>query len=215
MFFLKGLAAGIVIAAPVGPVGVMCVRRTLGRGLAAGLTTGLGAALADTLYGVVVALAITVIADLLLDNIFWFRLAGGVVLLVLGMRMLRGVPVRARSRSTENLMGDFLSALSVTGTNPITVVVLGVVFTAIGVFAAAEEPDWAQALIAGVFLGSALWWWTLAVITGIFRAAVEADGMRWINRVAAAIIVLAGSLVLIAALAPKSGIARFFDLPFA
>ncbi|MEE8334206.1 MAG: LysE family transporter [Alphaproteobacteria bacterium] len=215
LFFFKGMGAGFVVAAPVGPVAVLCVRRTLARGAGSGFATGLGAALADTLYGVVAAYGVTFIAILLLEQNFWFRLIGGVLLLALGAKTLLTGPVDTRVSSRDGLVGDFLSALVLTGTNPITLVAFGVVFTSIGVAAAGEEFDWAEALIAGVFVGSALWWGLLTVLASIFRASVGLAGLRWVNRISAAVILASGVLVLIGAFAPESGIARLFDLPFA
>jgi len=116
LFFLKGVAAGFVIAAPVGPVGALCVRRTLARGIVAGYATGLGAAIADTLYGVIAAYGLTFIAGFLLDNQFWFRLIGGLVLCVLAVTTFLTDPAERRTSDSETMAGDFLSALVITGT---------------------------------------------------------------------------------------------------
>lgn len=215
LFFFKGVTAGFLIAAPVGPVGVMCVRRTIARGLIAGYATGLGAALADTLYGVIAAFGITFIATFLLDNEFWFRLIGGAVLCVLAVRTFLTSPVRNEVASSENLLVDFATAFVVTGTNPITLVAFGVVFTAIGIIAAGETLEWTRALIAGVFVGSALWWTFLTGVAGVFRGSVSHGGLRWINLVSGAVILVAGVVVLVGAVMPESTIAKLFNLPFA
>ena len=213
-FFLKGLGAGFVVAAPVGPVAVMCVRRTMTHGPVAGYVTGLGAALADTFYGVVAAFGIGFIADLMLDNEFWFRLVGGIVLLIIAAKtMLSGVD-ETQPRRSQGLFRDFLSALVVTGTNPITVVAFGAVFAAIGAVAAGATFDWAESLVAGVFVGSALWWLLLTGIAGALRGAVSDHGLRWINRSSAAVIGVSGIVVLAGALAPNSSVAHAFELPF-
>lgn len=214
MFFLKGVGAGFVVAAPVGPVAALCVRRTLARGALSGGLTGLGAAMADTFYGVIAAYGVSVIAGPLLANEFWFRLVGGIVLCALAIKTFLTGPTETRSTGTDSLASDFLSALVITGTNPITIVAFGVVFTSIGIVAAGEEIEWAEALVAGVFVGSMLWWGTLTGITGLFRAAVSHAGLRWINRISAAVILASGVIVLIGAVAPASGIAQLFDLPF-
>lgn len=215
LFFFKGMVAGFVVAAPVGPVAVLCVRRTLARGALSGYATGIGAALADTVYGVVAAYGVSFIATLLLEQEFWFRLVGSLLLLVLGLKTLMTGPAEARVNGREGLAGDFLSALALTGTNPITVVAFGVVFTSIGIAVAGEAYDWAEALIAGVFAGSALWWGLLTGLAGIFRGSVGMAGLRWVNRVSAAVILVSGAMVLIGALAPDSAVGRLFDLPFA
>lgn len=214
LFFLKGLGAGFVVAAPVGPVAVLCIRRTLARGALSGYATGLGAAIADTFYGLIAAYGVTFIAGLMLDNEFWFRLTGGIVLLVLGLKTLMTGPVESRNGGSEGLTGDFLSALVVTGTNPVTVIAFGAVFAAIGVMAAGEAFDWAEALVAGVFVGSALWWATLTGIAAMFRAAVSHSGLRWVNRISAAVILLTGIVVLVSALVPDGGIAGVLNRPF-
>ncbi|MPY71692.1 MAG: LysE family translocator [Alphaproteobacteria bacterium] len=214
LFFLKGIGAGFVVAAPMGPVAVMCVRKTMARGAVAGCTIGAGAALADTVFAVVAAFGIGYVADLLLANAFWFRLAGGLILLVLAAKTLLTSPAEPERRSAEGLLGDFLAAMAVTGTNPITLVAFGVVFTALGLFAAGQVLLWAGALVAGVFCGAMLWWGLLAAIAGLLRPAIGLHGLRWINRVSAVVIAACGALVLFGALAPDSGIARLFDLPF-
>jgi threonine/homoserine/homoserine lactone efflux protein len=214
LFFLKGIGAGFVVAAPMGPVAVMCVRKTMARSVFAGCAIGAGAALADTVFAVVAAFGIGYVADLLLANAFWFRLAGGLILLVLAAKTLLTRPAEPERPGTEGLLGDFLAAMAVTGTNPITLVAFGVVFTALGLFAAGQALFWAGALVAGVFCGAMLWWGLLTAVAGLLRPAVGLHGLRWINRVSAAVIAASGLVVLIGALAPDSGIARLFDLPF-
>lgn len=211
LFFLKGVAAGFVVAAPVGPVAVMCVRRTLVRGAISGYATGLGAALADTAYGVIAAYGISFLATLLFDNEFWFRLVGGILLLGLAAKTFFSGPAEMRAPSSNGLVSDFLSALVVTGTNPITVVAFGIVFTTIGVATAGDKLDWAEALIAGVFVGSALWWAMLTGIASLFRSALSHSGLRWVNRISAGVILLCAVLILIGAMAPDSPIANLFS----
>ncbi len=215
LFFFKGVVAGFVIAAPVGPVGVMCVRRTLARGLIAGYATGLGAALADTLYGVIAAFGITFIGDFLLDNEYWFRLVGGVLLCVLAARTFVISPLGDEGNASESLLGDIFTAFVVTGTNPITLGAFAVVFTAIGVVAAGETLEWAQALIAGVFVGSTLWWTFLTGSAGVCRGSITHGGLRWINKISAVVILISGVIVLVGALLPDSPVARLLNLPFA
>jgi len=207
LFFLKGVGAGFVVAAPVGPVAVLCLRRTVARGALSGAVTGLGAAVADTVYGIVAAYGVSFLANLLLANEFWFRLVGGIVLCALAAKTLFAGPAEARARSVNGLAGDFVSALIITGTNPITVIAFGVVFTTIGVAGAGAELEWAEALIAGVFTGSMLWWLTLTGIAGLFRSVLGRAGMRWINRVSAAVILLCGLIVLASAIWPDKAAA--------
>lgn len=213
-FFLKGVGAGFVVAAPVGPVAALCVRRALSRGALSGYVTGLGAAVADTFYGVIAAFGLSFIADVLLSNEFWFRLVGGIILCTLAVKTLYSSPVKAQSDGRDSLASDFLSALVVTGTNPITIIAFGVIFTTIGIIGSDTDFAWAEALVAGVFAGAMLWWGTLTGIATLCRDALSHAGMRWVNRISAGIIMTCGMLMLIGAVAPESAVARLFGLPF-
>ncbi|MHA1107967.1 MAG: LysE family transporter, partial [Alphaproteobacteria bacterium] len=143
------------------------------------------------------------------------RLIGGVLLCIMAIRVFVTSPLRNEVHGSENLLADFFTAFVVTGTNPITLVAFGVVFTAIGVVAAGEALEWAEALVAGVFVGSALWWTVLTGIAGVWRGAIYHGGLRWINMMSATVILVSGVVVLISALMPESGIAKLFNLPFA
>jgi threonine/homoserine/homoserine lactone efflux protein len=110
-------------------------------------------------------------------------------------------------------VGDFFSALIITGTNPITLIAFGVVFGAIGVATAGENRDWAVALIAGVLIGATAWWFTLAGLTALFSRFVGSFPILWVNRVSAIIVMACGIIVLIGAVAPQSPVGRMIDLP--
>jgi len=212
-FFLKGVAAGFVVAAPIGPVGVLCVRRTLVRGPVSGCATGMGAAVADVFYAVVAAYGISFIASALLANEFWFRLVGGILLCVMAVKTFCAGPPDGQAPRSNGLTGDFLSALVITGTNPLTIIAFGVILTTIGVASAGDDLGWAEALIGGVFVGSTLWWLTLTGISSLFRTALSHSGLRWINRVSAVVVLLCGVLILISVAAPTSWVAWLFSVP--
>lgn len=212
-FLLKGVAVGFVVAAPVGPVGVLCVRRTLVRGSVSGCATGLGAAIADTLYAIIAIYGISFIATFLLVNEFWFRLFGGIILCAMSVKTFYSGPAESRAPISTGLTGDFLTALVITGTNPFTLIAFGVILTTIGIASAGDDYVWAEPLIAGVFIGSTLWWLTLTGISRLFRASLSHSGLRWINRVSAAVILLSGVLILISVIAPESPVARLFSVP--
>jgi threonine/homoserine/homoserine lactone efflux protein len=214
-FFLKGVAAGFVVAAPVGPVGVLCVRRTLVQGPLSGCVTGLGAAIADTFYVTIAAFGIGFIATFLLANEFWFRVVGGVILCVMALNTFLSKPLKSQGPESEGLTGDFLSALIITGTNPLTLIAFGVILTSIGIASAGGNIAQAEILIAGVFIGSLMWWGTLTGISHLFRGTLGQSGMRWINRISAAIVLLSGVLILISVAVPEGPIARLFRVPLA
>src|SRR6516164_5783827 len=133
-FFLTGIVVGIIIAVPVGPVGVMCVRRTIFEGKIAGFVSGLGAATADAVFGIIAAFGLTVVSDWLIDYQQWLRAAGGCYLLYIGGRAFAAKPpaeLEAES-DPESLLGDFASTFVLAITNPITILAFLGIFTAIG-----------------------------------------------------------------------------------
>ena len=154
---LKGIAVGIVIALPVGPVGVLCMRRTLYEGVAYGLVSGLGAALADSLYGVVAGFGLTVIRDSLLLERDWLGAVGGLFLFAAGWRaMIKTGEYRPEPLAGERMAYAFGSTFALTLANPVTILAFAAIFAQIGVDAAGYAGI--AILVGGVFLGSLLWW---------------------------------------------------------
>jgi len=185
-FFLKGLAFGFVLAATVGPMWVLCLRRTLSAGRLAGFASGMGIAVADALYGAVAAFGLTALSTFLLAQQFWLALGGSGFLLWLGARTLLAKPTPLEARvdapSPRGLAAGFLSTLGLTLANPPTILAFAAIFAAIGV--GAQSRYGAAALVVlGVFLGSALWWVILAAAAGALRARLGPRTMRAINMV--------------------------------
>ena len=198
-FFLKGLILGFSIAAPVGPIGILCIRKTLQFGRFSGFVSGLGAALADAIYAIIAAFGLTLVADFLLAGQFWFRLLGGGFLLYLGWKTFIAKPnVQSKNVPHTTLFNDFASTFFLTITNPMTILSFLAVFAGLGL--SSIEGDYAQAsvLVIGVFLGSAIWWLTLSEGVTLFRKKVSQHVMIWINRVAGLIIFGFGVAALLA-----------------
>lgn len=209
--FLRGLALGFAIAAPVGPIGVLCIRRTLAEGRLAGLVSGLGAATADGIYGFIAAFGLTFISRLLISYQDVIRLAGGLFLLYLGVKTLvapvaeqpaAGAPA---PRTQRGLLGNYASTLALTLTNPMTILSFAAVFAGLGVGAATGDYASAAVLVLGVFLGSAFWWLALSAAVNLLRSRVTPRGLRWVNRVSGLIILGFGVVALASLLAPKAG----------
>ena len=196
-FFIEGMVIGLAIAAPVGPIGVLCIRRTLAEGRLWGLVSGLGAATADAAYGAVAALGLTVVSGLLLGGEFWLRLVGGFFLLFLGARtFLSKLSESPASAGGRGLLGAYASTLLLTLTNPTTILSFAAIFAGLGAGAADGDVLSAMTLVCGVFLGSALWWVFLSTATGLFRSRLSTGGLRWVNRVSGVIIAAFGVLAL-------------------
>ncbi|MBV9378861.1 MAG: LysE family transporter, partial [Alphaproteobacteria bacterium] len=160
IFLFKGVMVGVVIAVPVGPVGVMCVRRTIFEGREAGFISGLGAATADALFGCIAAFGLTFVSDWLIGYHQWLRIAGGCYLLYVGGRALLAAPEARRTSEpdTEGLLRAFLSTFVLTLTNPITILAFLGIFSALGLSGADATFARAAILVLGVWLGSLLWW---------------------------------------------------------
>jgi len=192
---LRGLIIGFSIAAPVGPIGTLCVRRTLAKGRAYGFLSGLGAATADALYGCVAGFGITFVSSVLIQQQQWFRLIGGVFLCYLGLRNFFAAPAQEIHASEKSgLTGAYVSTFILTLTNPMTILSFGAIFAGLG--AAEGGTREAVVLIVGVFAGSALWWFLLSGIASVFRRTVTPQGMRWINRVSGIIVLVFGIVAL-------------------
>ena len=191
--FIRGLIIGFSIAAPVGPIGVLCIRRTLADGRTSGFLSGLGAATADALYGCVAGFGLTVISGFLVDQRFWIQLIGGIFLLALGIKTLRSVPAeRAAAASGTGLAASYASTLLLTLTNPMTILSFAGIFAALGVADTGGDFSAAALLVLGVFVGSAAWWLLLSGGVGLLREKVSSGVLRWTNRLSGAILLAFG-----------------------
>ena len=194
--FLKGLAFGFVLAAVVGPMWVLCFRRTIAHGTLAGLASGLGIALADGLYGAVAAFGLTAVSGFLFQHAFWIGLAGAAFLLWLGGKTLLAKPIAlegsADGTPSRSLAAAILSTLTLTLANPPTILAFAAMFAGLGL---ATGADFAAAgrVVAGVFLGSAAWWVILVACAGWLRNRIRPGLVRAVNIVSGlAILAFAG-----------------------
>ena len=169
LLFLKGLAFGFVLAATVGPMWVLCFRRTVAYGALSGFVSGMGIAVADGLYGAVAAFGLTAISGFLLRYSFWIGSVGGLFLLYLGIRTLLQKPAaNGEAAKPASLAQAFLSTLGLTLANPPTILAFVAIFAGLGLSASADYAL-AAMIVAGVFLGSAAWWVVLAAAGGALR----------------------------------------------
>ncbi|MBI3737702.1 MAG: LysE family transporter [Chloroflexi bacterium] len=198
MILLRGFLIGFAIAAPVGPIGVLCIRRTLADGRLVGFVSGLGAATADMFYGAVAAFGLTAIQNILVGQQFWLHLLGGLFLLYLGARTFFTKPAEkaAMAESKRGLFSAYLSTLGLTLTNPATIISFTVVFAGILPSPVVHSLS-SFTLVIGVFLGSAAWWLTLSGIVGWLRERFTPAWMVWVNRLAGIVIFSFGIAALI------------------
>ena len=186
--FLKGLAFGFLLAATVGPMWILCFRRTIASGALAGFVSGMGIAVADGLYGAIAAFGLTAISGLLLSYRFWVGLVGAAFLVYLGIKALIGAPPAASpEEKATGLVKAFLSTLGLTLTNPPTILAFVAIFAGLG-FASSADYGAASLIVLGVFLGSAAWWIVLSSAAARLRERIGPRLARAINIVSGVII---------------------------
>lgn len=179
--FLKGVAVGFSIAAPVGPIGLLCIRRTLDNGRWAGLLTGLGAACADAVFALLAAFGVTVGASLTRGS-SWTHLAAAVILIVFGVKMAAAKPAaKAATSSGTTALWWFISTFLLTLSNPMTILSFIAVFAALGPAAGGLNSNLVMTL--GVFLGSVAWWLILSGGVSALRMSNNPRRTVWINRI--------------------------------
>lgn len=201
LFLVKGMIIGFLVAAPIGPIGSLCINRTLSSGRTSGFISGLGVALADGFYGAVAAYGLTMISGFLLSHQFWFRLAGSVFLLYIGVKVLLSKPLEgATARGGKGLAADLVSAFFLTLTNPVTILLFAAIFANLGLGTSGRDFLPATMMVAGVFLGSALCWFILSGLVSIFRDRFQAAALRIVYRISGSVILIFAGAMLVTVL---------------
>ena len=196
--FVKGMIVGFCLAAPVGPIAAICVQRTIAKRWISGVVSGLGAAAADAVYGAVAAFGATIISEFLITEHEWLQRVGGVILLVLGLRLLLVRPIE-REASTSNgrgLTGDFLSTFVLTLTNPMTFIAFAAIFATMGIGAVRGRPMLTIELVGGVFAGSGAWWIILCAGAWALRRHFDFKRLALVNRATGVFVIAVGLVYL-------------------
>ncbi len=223
MLLLKGILLGLAIAAPVGPIGILCIRRALVAGPWVGVASGLGAATADGCYGAIAALGLTAISGAMIAYRWPLQIVGGLFLIYLGVTTARQggatvAPDSALDSASNSVPGSggnsaagaalaphalaqaYGSTLALTLTNPATILTFGAIFVGMGFGTVAETARQGIPLVVGVFLGSALWWLFLSWGVSRLRSRLTPRRLGWLNRIAGASLATFGLLAVIPAL---------------
>jgi threonine/homoserine/homoserine lactone efflux protein len=180
---VKGIVLGFSIAAPVGPIGILCIRRTLTDGRLHGIVSGLGAASADAFYGALAGFGFTLVTSFLVSQQSWLRLAGGLFLCYLGVGIFLSKPaVEAASARSGGLWQSYISTLFLTLSNPMTIFSFVAVFASVGLSGRGVPTSAILSFIGGVFAGSAAWWLILSGGVGLLRRRITPTMLQWVNR---------------------------------
>jgi threonine/homoserine/homoserine lactone efflux protein len=187
---LKGIIFGISIAAPVGPIGILCIRRTLSAGMCSGFVSGLGAATADAIYGSIAAFGLTLISNILIQQRFYIHTIGSLFLLYLGWKTFWTAPsIKSTNVARKGILACYASTFFLTITNPMTIISFTAVFAGLGAGNVKGDYFGTTLLVTGVFTGSMLWWLLLGSGISAFRNKFNIQSMKWINRLSGIIII--------------------------
>ncbi|HSH51681.1 MAG TPA: LysE family transporter [Bacteroidales bacterium] len=194
-FLVKGVIVGFLASIPLGPVGVLCIQRTINKGRVSGLFSGMGAATIDSFFALVAALGLTFIINFIEEQQFFIQLFGGGILIFLGARIFNTNPVRQirRHRKKKNkLVEDFLSVLFLTLSNPLAIFLFVAAFAGIGLVTSKDSSIKSSLIIGGVFIGAMLWWTSLTFFVNLFRKKFRLKQLWWINKIAGILIIVFG-----------------------
>lgn len=210
---LSGVVMGLVAAVPIGPVNLICIRRSFAFGPLNGFVSGLGAALGDGIFAAIMGFGLTWIAQMIEGYATIIELIGGALMVWMGFRTFgsppvpRGVDDRADSEGT-NLFRAIMSTFALTVTNPVTLLSFGVMFAGLGGLAGGAG-DYGDAgfVVAGVVGGSAGWWLALTTVIGLFHTRIDEKAMRLINRICGVLVMVCGLVVLVHLFLKYAGLA--------
>lgn len=199
-FLIKGLIVGFLASIPLGPVGVLCIQRTINKGRYSGLISGMGAATVDMFFALVAALGLTYIINFIEEKQFFIQLIGGGVLIFLGTKIFNTNPIkqiRKHRRKKNKLIEDYLSVLFLTLSNPLAVFLFIAAFAGIGMVTSNDSSLKSSLIILGVFLGATLWWSTLTFLIDFFRKHFRLKQLWWINKIAGVLIIVFGVVAML------------------
>ncbi|SFS59591.1 LysE family translocator [Paenibacillus sp. BC26] len=189
---IKGMIIGLSIAAPVGPIGILCMKRTINQGRLYGAIAGMGAATADGIYGLIAAFGFDAITSGLVAQQLWIRLIGGLFLCYLGYQSFRSsaADASAEPRMSRNAAAAYITTFLLTITNPMTILSFLGIFAGLNIMQSSTAES--VSLVLGVFIGSMIWWLFLSVIIGAIRQTLNASAMRVINQISASVLLAFG-----------------------
>ena len=197
----KGMIIGIAIAAPIGPIGLLCIRRILTFGRLSGLVSGLGAATADGIYGAVGVFGLTFISNILVGQQLWLRLFGGLFLLFLGITTLLSKPSeKPTSEKKSRLLGHYFSIFLLTVTNPLTILYFAAVFGGLGLGNSNGTYISAVLIVIGIISGSVIWWVILSSVVNHFRSKFDIVRLKIVNWISGSVIIILAMIAIFSAI---------------
>ncbi len=200
MFVINGFIIGLTASIPLGPVGLICIQKTLNSRLKNGIISGLGAASADTFFAIVAAFGISAVHNFIESQQFYLRIFGGLILIGLGLKFFLTNPaiqIRSQRKKSSSVWADFVSVFLLTISNPLTVFVFGAVFAGFGIIPADSRWYEMLELVTGIFIGASTWWIILVSTINFFRKKFRLRRLWWMNKIMGAVITGFGIFALI------------------
>jgi threonine/homoserine/homoserine lactone efflux protein len=198
--FIKGIIIGILVSAPLGPIGIMCIQRTLNRGYMVGFISGLGAASADIIFAVIAGFGFSIIINFIEEKHIYFQILGGIFVLYIGYRIFNTNPVkqlRLQRLNKTRLTQDFGSIFLLTISNPMSIFLFLAIMAALNVANELLSFFELSILIAGISGGAVLWWFVLASIANRFRNKIRLRSIWWLNKITGSVVFLIGLVVIL------------------
>lgn len=182
----KGIITGLAVSIPLGPLGILCIQRTVNKTWKSGIFSGIGIATADTVYAFVAGFSLSIIIDFIRRYELYFKLVGLFVLILLGIYIFRSNPTKQmqqfKRRGSSHLQ-DFLTTFLITLSNPLSVFVFIAIFTSYSIVLQFSHPLEAMLTIGGIFIGGTLWWITITGMANLFRHKFTINALYWANRI--------------------------------
>lgn len=195
--FLDGFTLGFAIAAPIGPVGVLCIKKTISSGLKMGLLGGLGASCAKMIFGIIVGFGLTSVSNFLINYNYYISLVGAIFLIYLGITIFMTKPImNCPNVKKENKLSAFTTMFFLTLMNPMTILSFLAVFSSLGIANTTSSYSSGLVLVLGIFLGSMCWWMFLCNVVNLFRKKINAKVLSWINKISGIVIVSFSLMIL-------------------
>lgn len=192
-YLLNGVLVGFTASMPLGPIGVLCIQKTISKGRMAGFVSGMGAATADTIYAIIAGFGLTFISNFIVNQQFYLRIGGAVICFYLGLKIFRTNPaiqLRRESQRGQNIWTDYLSILFLTISNPLTLLLFGAVFAGFGIIQGNADFKSIFLLVCGVFMGALSWWTLLTGFVNLFRSKFRLKRVWWLNKITGMLIIL-------------------------
>jgi threonine/homoserine/homoserine lactone efflux protein len=192
---IKGLIIGVLVSVPIGPLGLLCIQRTLSKGRTSGFLSGMGIATADTIFALFSGLGLSFIVNFLREQQLYFQILGGIIIIFLGIKIFFANPIkqlRLRRKKQKKFLEDFFSVLFLALSNPIAALTIVSLFAGLNLIGGPQNFTDTIAVVGGIFLGASFWWFFLSSFVNTFSDKLRLRKLFWLNKITGSAIFLIG-----------------------